>query len=284
MKLLLCCGALASGMCAAAQTPSADEIMQRVAANQDRAQEQRLTFVYQQKILVRMIDRGGKVRREETGEYVVTPGAKDTKKESVAVSGRYLRKGKYIEYVESGTKSADDSGVDAELIHELRQELTNDAGSRDGLNRKLFPLSTSEIGQYDFTLKGEETWRGMRVYRVAFAPKPKKGIDIDIDTNDGPWAGEALITCDDFQPVNVTTRLAQNVPFAIRVLLGTNIRGLGFAVAYDKFDGVWFPVSYGTEFYVRVLFGWARTMTVSLNNSGFRRANVKSTIQFGEIK
>jgi hypothetical protein len=101
----------------------------------------------------------------------------------------------------------------------------------------------------------------MRAYRIAFQPKPHD----DIDT-----AGEALISVDEFQPIEVVTWLAHPIPMAVRVLLGTNIHGLGFTVRYQKVDGeVWFPVSYGTEFSLRVLFGWARTITIALDNSGF---------------
>src|SRR5208283_4567063 len=45
-------------------------------------------------------------------------------------------------------------------------------------------------------------------------------------------------------------------------------------------EGLWFPVSYGTEFHLRVLFGYARTVTMSLDNRDFRRASAESTIHF----
>jgi len=67
----------------------------------------------------------------------------------------------------------------------------------------------------------------------------------------------------------------------VKVLLGTNIKSLGFAVAYQKFaDGVWFPVSYGGEFEVRAVFFYKRTISVSLVNSDFRRADVTTNIAF----
>ena len=50
----------------------------------------------------------------------------------------------------------------------------------------------------------------------------------------------------------VTSWLAKSIPMAVQILLGTNIKHLGFKVAYQKFDeGLWFPVTYGGEFYVR---------------------------------
>ena len=66
-------------------------------------------------------------------------------------------------------------------------------------------------------------------------------------------------------------------------MLGTNLHGLGFSVRYQKFDeGLWFPVSYGTEFRLRALFFYSRGIVVSLENTGFRRAKVDSAIAFDE--
>ena len=68
---------------------------------------------------------------------------------------------------------------------------------------------------------------------------------------------------------------------AVRILLGTNIRGLGFSVSYQKFaDGVWFPVSYGGEFEVRAVFFYQRKISVAMTNSDFRRADVTSNIAY----
>jgi hypothetical protein len=284
------CGALMLGAQAPAPPLSADEIMQRVAASQDRAQQLRSAYVYHQKILIRSLDSHRKVRAEETSEFEIIPGPANTKKEPVSVTGRYLKKGKYIQYKDSGpvnSKSGANGDVSITLggnevqnLREFREEFTNDAKSRDGLNRELFPLTTKEMARYDFTLKGEETSGSIPVYRVAFAPKQKPGHEFEIDTSEGPWEGEVLVSRDEFQPVYVTTRLATHIPAAVKILLGTNLHGLGFSVRYQKFDSdVWFPVSYGTEFSVRVLFFYARTFTVAMSNSGFHRADVNSTIQ-----
>src|SRR5579872_5300254 len=80
------------------QTPSADEIMQRVAANQNSAQQSRSAYVYHQKLLVRTLDSKGKVRFEETSEYNAAPSPSGTKKELTLRHGRYLEKGKYVNY------------------------------------------------------------------------------------------------------------------------------------------------------------------------------------------
>ena len=261
---------------------SADEIMQRVAANQDSAQELRSAFVYHQKVRVRALDSKGKVREEETTEYTALPGPQGTKKELQSVSGRYLSKGKYVTF-EQNQRESGMLAATLGSLRELRDELTNDATGRDGLNKELFPLTSAEIGKYTFELKGEETWQHIRAYRIAFQPKPAH--EFEIDTSEGPWAGEAVISAEEFQPIEVVTKLAHGVPLAVKVLLGTNIHGLGFSVRYQKVDGgAWFPVSYGTEFSFRVLFAWARTITMALDNSGFQKTDVSSTVKFADAK
>jgi hypothetical protein len=60
----------------------------------------------------------------------------------------------------------------------------------------------------------------------------------------------------------------------VRTLLGTNLPGLGFSVTYDREpDGVWFPVSFGTEFRMRVLFFIARDISMSLSNAHFEKTH-----------
>jgi len=75
--------------------------------------------------------------------------------------------------------------------------------------------------------------------------------------------------------------MAQKIPAAVKVLLGTDVKGLGFALTYQKFaDEVWFPVSYGGEFAVRGLFFYRRNISVAMTNSDFRKTDVKSTLVY----
>ena len=77
------------------------------------------------------------------------------------------------------------------------------------------------------------------------------------------------------------SKLALNIPGAVKVLLGTDIKGLGFNVTYQKFeDGVWFPVSYGGEFDVRAVFFYKRTISVNMTNTEFRRSKVDSSVTY----
>jgi hypothetical protein len=246
---------------------SAEEIMTRVAANQDRAQKLRSEYIYQQHIRIVTRRTNGKLAREETTDYLVTPTPQVTKKDLKHIEGRYWHKGKYLEFHSEPVPQSD--SLDGDLIHDLRDDLTSDQ-SKDGLGRNLFPLTSEEQKHYRFELAGEETLRGRNVYRVKFRPA---------DKDDLTWAGEALIDREEFQPVTVFTHLSRRIPFWIRTMLGTNLPGIGFNVEYRRFDeGVWFPVSFGTEFRLRAVFFINRDIIISLENSAFERAKVESKI------
>jgi len=254
-------------------------IMARVAANQDRAQEMRSAFVYHQSMLIRFQRSNGKMAREEQREYTVIPSATGFKKELAHFTGKYESHGKYYDYDKPGYeyKGLD---IDGNLANDLANDLTNEKDSRDGLSRDTFPLTSKEQSKYVFLLNGKEDYRGTEVYKITFKPRHPSLIDADDDGN-SCWAGEALIDTHEFQPVLVTTWLAKNLPMAVQILLGTNIKHLGFKVAYKKFDeGLWFPVTYGGEFYVRGVFFYKRTIALSVINSGFQRSQVTSTVSF----
>ena len=230
-------------------------------------------------------DGGGKLIREEDSEYSVTPTAEGTKKELAAFSGKYqAKKGGTVSYSQSGQEAPDRRiDIDADIIKELREELVNDEKARDGIAAELFPLTTREQGRYQFQLKGEERWRALPVYRISFQPK-RRGKNYEIDSKAGRWSGEALVSREEGQPMLVTTRLANKVPTVVRTFFGTDLEGLGFSVRYDKFEGgVWFPVSFGAEFRIRVLFFYKRLISVSMQSGGFRRADVTSTVRYEDV-
>lgn len=256
-----------------AQEPNVDQIMARVAENQARAQDMRRAYVYNQKILARFHRMNGKLAREEKIEYVVTPTPSGVDKKLEHFEGTYERHGKTVAYNEPG-KEIGDLDIDGDLIRDMVNDMTADKETRDGIGHDLFPLIAKEQEKYDYTLEGKETYHGRQVYRVSFRPKPHQEDGAD-------WKGEALIDAAEFQPVVVNTSLAWHIPTAVKVLLGTNVKGLGFSVNYEKFDqGLWFPVSYGGEFHIRAVFFYARNMSISMLNSGFTRAKVESKIAY----
>jgi len=265
----------------AAQHPEAPEIiMAKVAQNQDRAQEMRKAFVYHQSLLIRFKRGNGKLAREEQREYTVTPSEKGFKKDLVHFTGKYEKSGKLFDYNEPGFeyKGVD---IDGELANEFANDLANDKQSRDGITNDLFALTGEKQKKYTFKFEGKENYRGTDVYRITFKPKKASLFDCDEDDGGECWAGEALIDTKEYEPVLVTSWLAKSVPMAIQVLLGTNIKHLGFKVAYQKFaEGLWFPVTYGGEFYVRGVFFYKRTIAISVVNSGFQKSDVTSTVSF----
>jgi hypothetical protein len=248
-------------------TPSVQEIMARVAANQDQSQKARAEYVYHQRIRVAARRTNGKLVREETTDYLVTPTPNGTKKELKHVEGRYWHKGKYVEF--QGEPVPDTGVVDSSIVESFRDDLSNDK-SKDGLGRDLFPLISEQQKQYVFELAGEETVQGRKVYRVRFRPRDKEELT---------WAGEALIDSEEFEPLRVYTKLSRKIPFFVRTLLGTDVPGVGFNVEYRRFDeGVWFPVSFGTEFRLRAVFFINRDITIALENSDFERTRVQTKI------
>ncbi len=252
---------------------SAAAIMAKVAQNQDRAEKLRNDYVYQQHIRVVTRKTNGKLAREETTDYLVAPTPNGVKKELMHLDGRYWHQHRYFDFHSDTTP--DGGGLDGSLVKSFRDDLLN-SDSKDGIGADLFPLTSEQQKDYEFEMLGKQTVRGRRVYRIGFGPKDRKDIG---------WAGEALIDAQDCEPLRVFTRLSRRIPLAVRTLLGTDLPGLGFNVEYRRFDdGLWFPVSFGTEFRLRAVFFINRDITVSLENTGFRRASVDSAIRYAEPK
>lgn len=291
-------------------TPTAEEIMAKVAANQDRTEAARTHYIYMQHIRAVSRKPGGRVMCEEITDSRVSPRAKGSHQELLTLDGRYWQKGRYVRYTtlqehestepkgkEAKTEKEDLDGLDIDLVENLRKNLTNDGSkdteekgqdsaghgvhvdvadegqSKDGLAKGLFPLTTKQQAQYLFKLEGRQTMNSRDVYRVSFRPK---------DKNDFDWKGEAFIDVHEFEPVVVYTEMSRKIPLAVRTLLGTNLPGLGFSVTYDRqTDGVWFPVSFGTEFRMRVLFFIARDISMSLTNTHFEKTHADVRILDG---
>ena len=276
----LICVAMFSGpsLSTATERPTVEQIMQEVAANQDRAQHLRREFVYRQNVIVRLTRGSKKLVREELREFQVIPTPEESEKTLVRLQGKYEKDGKMLEYDQLGfrPKSLD---LDGELIDSFAEEFTGDKKSRDGISRAFFPLTSHKQNKYHFHLKGEEMYRGRPVYRIVFEPAGQGWEEF----GDAPWAGELLVDQAEHQPIVITTRLAKNLPVAVKVLLGTNIQQLGFKITYEKFDeDVWFPVSYGGEFMLKVVFFYKRNIAVAVKNSDFQRTVVSTRLTFDD--
>jgi hypothetical protein len=240
--------------------PDIAEIMARVAENQDRAREARKQWVFQQDVLVRLHRTNGKLAREETRKYLVTPTPTGLERKLQS---------------QEGGEHKDGLDLDGDLVQSFAEDEDLNIGdkNKDGVSKEMFPLTAAEQSKYIFKLEGREDYRGASVYRVSFRPKPKR--------EDADWKGEALIDAVEFEPVLVTTSLGVNIPFLVKTLLGTDVQHLGFKITYKKVaDGVWFPATYGGEFYVRGLFLYKRNISLSVKNDDFRKTDVDSKITF----
>jgi hypothetical protein len=255
---------------ALAQTPGIDEIMARVAANQAQSGEARKQYVYQQEQLVGLHRANGRLAREERRQYTVTPDPRGGQKQMTSFEGKYEDHGKLASYANPGYESKG-IDIDGALVTAFNDEHDDD------IPRDLFPLTAHEQLLYTYKIEGTETYHGRQVYRIGFQPNHRH----DKDCDQGAWKGEALIDAVEFQPVQVTTDLAQKVPLGVRIVLGTNVHGVGFTVNYERMpDGIWFPASFGGEFEVHAVFFYRRTISVNLKNSDFRRTNVVSNLAF----
>lgn len=276
MKLLLLAAAVATAW---AQPPAVDEIMRRVALNQAKSQELRTSYIYRQKQTLKAIRGNRKVAREEHREYSVAPKFRGVDRALVTFDGKYENHGKYIAYDKPGYQYKG-TDVDGQMLDSFSKDMLGSENAKDGISASLFPLTYHQQLKYDFKLLGEQDYRGRHVYRVSFEPKKKPGLD-DLDDDGAAWKGEALIDAEEFQPVNVHTDLAWKAPLWMKAVLGTNIRGVGFNVSYQKFaDGLWFPVSYGGEFEFRIVFVYKRTVTIGMTNSDFHHVEVTSNVAY----
>jgi len=284
------------------QLPSAESVMARVAANQDRAEADRAHYVYAQH--ARMVSRrGNTVMCEELTDYRFTPSNDGSREDLLKVDGRMLKNHKYVSFTkllprdDEKPKQTDqdkdkqaqekkdkkdkekdkdpvfdpnsDETLDRDLVENIRWSLIHDK-SKDGINAHLFPLTSKDQADYAFRMVDRERLNGRDVYHIAFRPKKK---------DDFGWSGDAFIDTTAFQPVLVTTAMARKIPFVVRTLLGTNVPGLGFTVTYaPEANGVWFPVTFSTEFKIHLLYFFHRNVFLNAENRDFEETHVTARI------
>ncbi len=272
---------------AGAQQLTAADIMSRVAANQDRSEAARTHYIYVQH--AHTLSRKGKtIHCEEVTDFRIIPTAKGSDQKLLSLDGRLLYKGKYLHYTQLdahtsnvndddslhiGVVGKDDDPMDLDIVENMRHNLTA-SHAKDGIGAGLFPLTSKVQADYLYTLAGRGSMDGRDCYHLIFHPR---------DKDDFGWKGDAWIDATAFQPVLVHTTMARNIPFAVRTLLGTSVPGLGFTVTYapeptDKPDALWFPITFGTEFKLHVLFFFNRTIVVDVRNRDFEQTHVHSTI------
>ncbi|MBA3972976.1 MAG: hypothetical protein C0504_02010 [Candidatus Solibacter sp.] len=259
-----------------------DEILARVAGNQEKTEEARARIVYQQSVRTRLLRGGGRLAREEKRFYTVTPTDKGTEKQLDKLEGLYEKGGKLHPYSDPKFRHKN-VDLDGELAESVTDDLVNDKKSRDGISRDLFPLTPAEQRHYDFRFDGYQNVAGVRAIRLAFSPRKRAKDDACEEDCGRPWSGTVLIDPEEFQPLSVATTMSNVIPGWVKVVFGINLKQLGFSLTYRKVaGGLWFPATYGTEFGLRVLFGYGRTVTMSMENTDFRLASAESSIVFVE--
>lgn len=290
--LLACAFALAPLAAPAQQPLTADAIMSRVATNQDASEADRAHYVYVQH--AHIASRKGKtIRCEEITDTRITPTKNGSHQQLLKLDGRLLQKGKIIPYTtlpkgdpQTASKpdhdedlhitvqDKDDNPMDRDLVENLRKNLTDSESSKDGISPNLFPLTSKEQAGYSFRLLGRAPMNGRDCFHIAFSPK---------DPDDFTWKGDAYIDATAFQPVLLRTTMSRKIPLAVRLLLGTNVPGLGFTIVYapqppNQPNGIWFPTTFGTEFKIHVLFFLNRQITFTADNRDFEKTHVTSEI------
>jgi hypothetical protein len=266
------------GLASELALPDIQILMARVAENQRQSWEARANFVYRQQVHLRFLRSRGQVCRDEYRYYDVFPQSQSTEKKLIQFNGRYYKDGKFFDYDKPGF-TYKDIDIDGEVINDLAEDLTNDKNSRDGLISELFPLKAEEQINYCYRLAGTMKYKGRDAFVVRFDPmKLKEGREED----SGPcWGGEILLDALELQPLLITSRFVEKIPFWVKTALGTNLQHLGFKVEYQKFsDGIWFPIAYGGEFNLKVLHFYKRNMIVSLENKDFRRTEIQTQLSF----
>ena len=268
-------------VCFSADTSlAADAIMQRVIENQTRAQEARKQWVYTQEVLVRSTQRNKTLMREETRTFRVLPLEKTTKRELLTVAGQRRVKNK-LEVYHRALSSKEDHSIDgwvSDLAEGKEDDDENKASLRDAFGPNVFPLAGDKLKGYRFTRKADAEFRGHSVYAVAYKPLKNGKYDYVGD----PWEGEVLVEKASFQPVFISSFLEFKMPMAVKILLGTNIRDLGFKIEYDKFGEVWFPVKSSGEFKVDAVWFFKRNGSYSMKCYDFRKATAESSVTFAQ--
>ena len=112
-------------------TLTADQIMAKVAANQDRTEAARTHYIYQQHI--RMVSRktGGKVMCEEVTDSRVSPQQKESQQQLLTLDGRYWQKGRYVHYTTLQEQEASEA-KDSESKDEPKGKEVKDREGRPG--------------------------------------------------------------------------------------------------------------------------------------------------------
>ena len=180
------------------QTLTADDIMCRVAENQERAETARTTYVYDMNVFVRLKRANGKLAREESRDYTVVPTEQGARRKLLKVEGKILDGNKEIPYTTPRFEHKD-IDIDGSITDSFAREIMWRKNNFSGVMVDWFPLTRDRQSKYSYSLEGEEHYREYDVYKISFE---------EHDSDDDCWKGEALIEQHEVQPVLVTSEWA----------------------------------------------------------------------------
>lgn len=120
---------------ATASAPTADQIMAKVAANQDRTEAARTRYIYLQHIRAVSRKTNGRVMCEEITDSRVSPRTKGSHQDLLKLDGRAWQKNHYIHYAtlqdqetaehkdkQAKSEQEDLDGIDVDLVENLRKK------------------------------------------------------------------------------------------------------------------------------------------------------------------
>jgi len=252
---------------------TANDIMQRVIENQTRAQEARKQWVYTQEVFARSTQRNKTLVREEIRTFRVLPSEKGVNRELLTIEGKRRVKGKLESYQQPLT---DDDSIDEWVSDLATGDEDKEGGLRDAFGPNVFPLAGDKLNGYAFVRKPDAEFRGHSVYAIEYKPLKTGRWGYAAD----PWEGEVLVDKESFQPVFISSFLAFKMPAAVKILLGTNIRDLGYKIEYDQFGDLWFPVKGSGEFKLDAVWFFKRNGSYAMKCYDFKKATADSSITF----
>jgi hypothetical protein len=162
-------------------------IMDKVAANVEKATDARRQFVYHQFVTSSLVRGNGQIARKENREYEVFPTETVTEKKLVSLHGESRRGKQVVTYTEAGFKNKG-TDIDGDLMRDLTNDLVDEKKSRDGIPPSLFPLRAKDLPGYRFTLKETFEYQSRPTYKISFEPAEKHTC-LNIGGDDDDCAG-----------------------------------------------------------------------------------------------
>jgi hypothetical protein len=240
---------LARGSAIAGETPDAETIIQRFIARAKAAAEieARQMISYQRRTRIEELGDDDSVKETRSKEYAVTNRAGLVQTVLIKVNDR--------------PPSDDEMKSDRRTESDARRESGRRRRGPDFLDEAL-------VRRFEYTLEGEETIEGRRVFRLAYQPTRTTTAGKDVDRILGLLHGQIWIDAEEYEMVKVEARLRS----ALRLLGGIAgaLNRLEFAIVRRPIEpGHWANVLLTTRAEGRKLLSSFRAR-VQVDQEAFR--------------